>query len=478
MEMNDSLQYVRDCLEVLRVGAGLDNGRRVRRSISDDWKYIYAEQADNTTTHYARSVDDEDEDVPSHGDSTTIVDDSSDPDRGLTKKRGVEWEKPPIVLPEPPEYVSPSTDPSYCDPDHPRIFHMFWTGPFTDKPYTAILSFLFTQNTGLHLDTYPADGPCRPQFWLWINPGPAAAVPNPNAQSDMYASLKSNPWASPFLHPRFKDILHFKMWNTTEQLDSVPELKDEWRNKDLFNSGGHVINVPKKEKEKAATNSTGKTATREDDMINRTGSQSLSTYDRLSVILSDMARFILCHRYGGIYLDADTIFLRDWEELWGWKGAFAYRWSRLPYYNTAVLHLNKNSALGKFLFRTALKNNLDFHPMTVWKYTSDAHLEDLLLRLPDALFDSAWLNTEDHQQMRPPQPFFTTYVIFACHLPASLINGSIFSFEQFFETPSTDSAAPQALGFEGFFRGAYSYHFHNYWCVFPISSLCLSTYLL
>lgn len=29
----------------------------------------------------------------------------------------------------------------------------------------------------------------------------------------------------------------------------------------------------------------------------------------------------------------------------------------------------------------------------------------------------------------------------------------------------TESAAPQALGFEGFFRGAYSYHFHNFWYV-------------
>lgn len=38
-----------------------------------------------------------------------------------------------------------------------------------------------------------------------------------------------------------------------------------------------------------------------------------------------------------------------------------------------------------------------------------------------------------------------------------------FSFEQFFDTPPTDSAAPQALGFDGFFRGAFSYHFHNFW---------------
>jgi len=135
------------------------------------------------------------------------------------------------------------------------------------------------------------------------------------------------------------------------------------------------------------------------------GSKSSSTYDRLSVILSDMARFILCHRFGGIYLDADTIFLRDWEEIWGWKGAFAYRWSRLKRYNTAVLHLNKGSALGSFLFLTALNNDLDFHPMTVSRYSQDAHLEELLLRLPDALFDSAWLNTENYQRDRPPQPY-------------------------------------------------------------------------
>src|ERR1700733_14451054 len=38
------IQYVRDCLEVLRVGAGLDNGRRVRRGDLDEWKYIYVEE--------------------------------------------------------------------------------------------------------------------------------------------------------------------------------------------------------------------------------------------------------------------------------------------------------------------------------------------------------------------------------------------------------------------------------------------------
>jgi WD repeat and SOF domain-containing protein 1 len=249
----------------------------------------------------------------------------------------------------------------------------------------------------------------------------------------MYDQLKSNPWASPFLHPRFDDVIKFKIWNTTEQLDGIDEIKDEWRElqDSLFNSGGHIISVAQqKPKSASATSTAGASGTdgveggnatvatapgatgsasdgEDDDILNRAGSKSSSSYDRLSVILSDMARFVLCHRFGGVYLDADTIFLRDWEEIWGWKGAFAYRWSRLPKYNTAVLRMHKGSALGSFLFRTAMKNGLDFHPMTVSRYTADAHLEGLLLRLPDALFDSAWLNTESYQRERPPQPYFT-----------------------------------------------------------------------
>ncbi|KAF7343473.1 SnoRNA binding protein [Mycena venus] len=295
---------------------------------------------------------------------------------------------------------------------------------------------------------------CRPQFWMWINPGPAAAVPNPNALHDMVTQLKNSPWASPFLHPRFQDVIQFKLWNTTEQLDGVDEIRDEWRElqKTLFNSGGHVISVPEEEEEEASEteegdeNTSAGTArpTKKDDMLHRTGTKSSTEYDRLSVILSDMARFVLCHRFGGVYLDADTILLRDWEELWGWKGAFAYRWSRLPKYNTAVLRMNRGSALGTFLFRTALRNGLDFHPMTVSRYTKDAYLEGLLLRLPDALFDGAWLNTEEYQRDRPPQPYFT-------------------AFGDFFDTPEESSSAPMALGFDGFFKGSYSYHFHNFW---------------
>jgi len=150
---------------------------------------------------------------------------SVDPNAGLLKKPRTEWELP-LQLPPALEHRPYHTLSSTCDSDNPRLFHMFWTGPFTDKPYLALLSYLFTQNLRLHLHEDDPDATvCRPQFWLWINPGPAAAIPNPNALHDMFEQLKSNPWASPFLHPRFKDVIKFKMWNTTEQLDGVQRSK-------------------------------------------------------------------------------------------------------------------------------------------------------------------------------------------------------------------------------------------------------------
>ncbi|KAG2023619.1 hypothetical protein CC2G_001252 [Coprinopsis cinerea AmutBmut pab1-1] len=410
---------VKDCLEVLRVGGGLDNGRRTRRGRMDDWRYLYIEDSPIAAS--------QDQTVLEAPVSRLHVghDDDSDPNEGLRKKRGVPWEVPPIRLPpiSPPKAASTS-----CDPDRPRLFHMFWAGPFTDKPYVSLLSFLFTQNLGMHHAPGQRERTCRPQIWLWINPRPAAAaLPNPDATRQMEDELKSNPWSAPFLHQRFKDVIQFKLWNTTAQFDSVPELKDEWRGREWFYSAGKKIASTKKSQGKE-----------------RAGSTSSSTYDRLSVILSDTARFILCHRFGGIYLDADTLFLRDYTELLNQPSAFAYRWSRLPLYNTAVLKLNKGSALGKMIIKTAVKNGMDFHPMSVARYLKDAGMQRLLVRLPDAMFDSAWLNAEEYQIERPPMPYFT-------------------SFEQFFETPVKESAVPQAVGFDGFFKGAYSYHFHNFW---------------
>jgi len=266
------------------------------------------------------------------------------------------------------------------------------------------------------------------------------------------------------------------MWNTTEQLDGIPELKEHWRDMPIFNSGGNVY----KQAQQQTTTSTdepkmgdilaqvettteaAQTKKKKESVFEKVGSTSESDYDRLSVILSDMARFVLTHRFGGIYLDADTIFLRDWEELWNYRGQFAYRWSWHQKYNTAVLKMHKGSALSTFLFKTALENGLDFHPMTVSRYLKDADLEKLLFRVPDALFDPAWLNMERYQRERPPFPYFQEYVLSFIFIYVSRL---ITRFSVFFSNDKFDTAGAQQLGFDGFFRGAYSYHFHNFWYV-------------
>ncbi|KAF9270182.1 hypothetical protein L218DRAFT_18039 [Marasmius fiardii PR-910] len=405
-------KYVRDCLEVLRVGGGLDKGR-FRRVNMDEWKYIYME-TERLNTKLPRSDDEKLFDTKPANDSL--------PDPRRSSERAI----PPIELPPPMRYRTYPDLETPCDTDYPRIFHMFWTGPFTDKPYLATLSFLYTQNTGLHVEVYPNEkAACRPQLWLWVNPGPAENVHGGSTAEAMMESVKSSPWMSPFLHPRFRDVIHFKFWDTTEQLDSIGEIKDEWRSlSSLFESNGKVI------KSKGGA-SQGAPASKE-------------SYDKVSVVLSDLVRFILCHRFGGIYMDMDILFLRDWEELWGWKGAFAYAWSGMGRYNTAVLHMNKGSALGTFLLRTAVRNDLDVHPKTITRYLDKAHSRDLLYEIPDALFDPAWLNVDHYQRRRPPQPYLT-------------------NFRHFFDTPESENAGPLALGFDGFFKGAYAYHYHNFW---------------
>jgi WD repeat and SOF domain-containing protein 1 len=397
-------QYVRDCLEFLRIGAGLDNGKRVRRgNYLGQYKQTYYESPT----------------APRQLDWT--------PRKPLV--RSPKLSRTPLSLPSPRSEVKLYDPSAPCDPDHPRLFHMFWAGPFTDKPYMAVMSFLFTQHLGLDKplseSSHNVRATCRPQFWVWINPGPAAAVPNPNAKREMYESLATNPWSAPFLHERFRDTVKFKMWNTTEQLDGVDELAKHWRDMPIFNSGGNVYKQAQQapsaveeepkigdvledqgEEDLELINEAHAAHKKKDPLFEKVGSTSESEYDRLSVILSDMARFVLTYRFGGVYLDADTIFLRDWEELWNYRGQFAYRWSWHQKYNTAILKLHKGSALGRFLFKTALENGLDFHPMTVSRYLKDAGLEKLLFRIPDALFDPAWLNMERYQRERPPFPYF------------------------------------------------------------------------
>jgi len=217
--MLNVFKYVRDCLEVLRIGAGLDVGKRVRRGNVDRWNYIYQEDAD-IEPKPMRNLDPWQ--IPGQLKTHTAAKEDLAGDLVFDDKNRLE---PSLHLADIIPYNSYPKLGQPCDPDYSRLFHIFWAGPFTDKPYMAVLSFLYTQNTGLHLQeaTDDASNVCRPKFLIWINPGPAASVPNPNALHDMYDSLAANPWSAPFLHPRFREVVEFRLWNTcSTRVSSAP----------------------------------------------------------------------------------------------------------------------------------------------------------------------------------------------------------------------------------------------------------------
>jgi WD repeat and SOF domain-containing protein 1 len=271
--------------------------------------------------------------------------------------------------------TSPVLKEMTCAEDREHILHMFWVGPITDKVYLTLLSFLFTQDVQLHRPLSETN-PCSPQIWIWIHPSSDTAISGRTSyqtkQQLLSKQILSNPWSAPFTHPRLTGIIKFKLWDTEEQVHAIPELRQGW--------------------------STLKHSNPQDGRATAMGpsimdSSHAEEYDHASVVLSDLARFVLCHRFGGIYVDADFVFLRDWGELLRAPWAFAYSWSRLrPVYNTAVLRLRRGSALGAFILTAALANGMDLHPMAITKYLTNVNLEPLLAQLPDALFDPAWLN--------------------------------------------------------------------------------------
>lgn len=64
---------------------------------------------------------------------------------------------------------------------------------------------------------------------------------------------------------------------------------------------------------------------------------------------SDLLRLILLHKYGGVWVDTDTILLRDLRPIVEYFGAFGGKFAMNQKYNNAMLHLRKGSKLGEQL---------------------------------------------------------------------------------------------------------------------------------
>lgn len=156
---------------------------------------------------------------------------------------------------------------------------------------------------------------------------------------------------------------------------------------------------------------------------------------------SNLVRLAVLHRYGGVYADMDTMFLRDFGALLADPQigrAFAYRWSaHMPCANSAVMALEAGSRLGERLLARAAERG-SCRPRDLLRFEDNADLD--LLVLPCAWFDPLW-PIRDGRDTASRAPFR--------------------SFEGFFRPAVSHGAADPDLS--TFFPGAFAYHWHNGW---------------
>jgi hypothetical protein len=162
------------------------------------------------------------------------------------------------------------------------------------------------------------------------------------------------------------------------------------------------------------------------------------------VARSDLARFVVLYKHGGVYADMDTMFLRDMRPLVGdprFADEFCYRWSgHRPYGNSAVLRLRARSDTGLALLARCAEVG-SCGPQRVLDFAANAHLD--LLVLPCAFFDPLWLDY-DRRDRYAAAPFHR--------------------WEEFFHRVGWRvRIRPARHSLRAFFPGAFTYHWHNCW---------------
>ncbi|KAG0321756.1 hypothetical protein BGZ99_003689 [Dissophora globulifera] len=178
-------------------------------------------------------------------------------------------------------------------------FHIFWRGVITDKLSLASHAFLFTQ---------PLD---RARLHLWID-----STDLPGGQPEDYSQ---NTFAKDLVSPPLNRFVKIHMWDQEEQETyAYPALMTDL---DSNNRDGQ-----QQGQEQGGPNATAVVP---------------------PVALSDEARFLILYRYGGMYLDADVLLLRDMSPLYDSGMEFAYEWSYTQQYNTAVLRLNRGGGVAR-----------------------------------------------------------------------------------------------------------------------------------
>ncbi|KAG0019043.1 hypothetical protein BGZ82_000271, partial [Podila clonocystis] len=175
----------------------------------------------------------------------------------------------------------------------PMHFHMFWRAPVTDKLLLAVNAFLFTQ---------PLD---RSRLHLWID-----STDLPGGRAEDY---RKNLFARNLVLRPMNRFIRIHRWDhEAQEANAYPPSSQN------------------------SANTTG------------TSNATITTTTNITpVALSDEVRFLILYRYGGMYLDADTLLLRDMSPIYDTGLEFAYEWSNLKIYNTAIMKLDKGSAVAR-----------------------------------------------------------------------------------------------------------------------------------
>eukprot|EP01117_Protostelium_nocturnum_P018174 TRINITY_DN7545_c0_g1_i1.p1 TRINITY_DN7545_c0_g1~~TRINITY_DN7545_c0_g1_i1.p1 ORF type:complete len:426 (+),score=134.00 TRINITY_DN7545_c0_g1_i1:262-1539(+) len=268
------------------------------------------------------------------------------------------------------------------------IFHSFWGGKHWNNKISFLLkSFLFTQRIG------------KAQIFVWFK--------------------------------NEKAFEESKDHTDTQQFKRYSEWIDEMGQEPRGNPKETFI-IFKKFQFKPFENSTG------------THIKSFFFRQVSDVALSDLARVLLLHEYGGVYLDIDNLLLRDFTDLYVTGKDFAYGWSmdEPSTVNTAVFFLNKGSPVAKEIIKKGVKEKGRwFHPQNYLRFVEGTNFT--LWNLPCPLFDPLWImNDEDF-----------------LHLPDRLYP----DFETFEELFISEIDPKQPHDMKGFFAGAWSLHYHGQW---------------
>lgn len=163
-------------------------------------------------------------------------------------------------------------------------------------------------------------------------------------------------------------------------------------------------------------------------------------------IYSDMIRWAVLVKYGGLYLDVDCVVLRDLTPLLHVR-PFAYNWGHKPFWNTAIFGMAQQDPLMARIFRTLLdaqdqRKELEwnlFYPPATAPVAKAMGVPFLLLSVH--IFDPIWLRGDGTDVPHSKLP------------PTALAGHNAQLFEKAF-APRPSSLADMA-------PGAFVFHFHG-----------------